>query len=112
MRTFGFFPVAGLSLGLLTALPLHAEPPAFELRIKDHQFTPSELKIPAGVKVRLVVHNDDPTPEEFESHALNREKVIPGGSKAVIFIGPLKSGRYPFVGEIHEASAQGVLMVE
>ena len=44
--------------------------------------------------------------------ALNREKVIPSRSKAVIFIGPLAPGKYPFFGEFHEATAHGVVIAE
>jgi hypothetical protein len=38
--------------------------------------------------------------------------VIPGKSKATIFIGPLKQGRYPFVGEFNEKTAKGVIIAE
>ncbi|MFC5498845.1 cupredoxin domain-containing protein [Caenimonas terrae] len=82
------------------------------LVIKDHRFEPAELKVPAGQRVKLTVHNQDPTPEEFESHKLNREKVIPGGAKAVIFIGPLKPGKYEFYGEYNEATAKGAVVAE
>lgn len=82
------------------------------LVIKDHRFSPAEVKVPAGQKVKLIVDNQDATPEEFESHELNREKVIAGKSKAMIFIGPLKPGRYPFVGEFNEATAKGVVIAE
>ena len=60
--------------------------------IRDHRFDPAEVRVPAGKKVKLVVHNQDPIPEEFESHELNREKLIAPGTKASIFIGPLKPG--------------------
>jgi hypothetical protein len=83
-----------------------------KLTIKDHRFSPAEVRVPANQKVRLLVVNEDPTPEEFESHALNREKVIPGRSSATIFIGPLKPGRYEFVGEFHEATAKGVVIAQ
>lgn len=73
---------------------------------------PSELQIPAGQKVRLVVDNQDPTPEEFESYSLNREKIIPGNAKATIFIGPLKPGTYEFFGEFHQETAQGKIIVK
>src|SRR5665647_2345769 len=43
-----------------------AEPEAL-LVIKGHRFEPAELKVPAGQRVKLTVHNQDPTPEEFES---------------------------------------------
>jgi len=98
-------------LAFLPALAL-AQGSEVKLTIKDHRFSPAEVRVPANQKVRLLVVNEDPTPEEFESHALNREKVIPGRSSATIFIGPLKPGRYDFVGEFHEATAKGVVIAE
>lgn len=101
-----------LLIASMTMVAAAAEKPEFTLVIKDHQFQPAELIIPAGVKVVIVVDNQDATPEEFESHELNREKVIPGNTKAKIFVGPLEAGSYPFFGEFHEASAQGKLIVK
>lgn len=98
-------------LAFVPALAL-AEPPEFRLTIKDHRFSPAELRVPANEKLKLVVSNEDATPEEFESHALNREKVIPGGASATVFIGPLRPGRYPFVGEFNAATARGVIVAE
>jgi len=89
-----------------------ADEPSFELVIKDHKFTPSEITIPANTKVKLVVRNDDATPEEFESKKLNREKVIAGKSQATINVGPLKPGEYPFVGEYNEKTAKGKIVVK
>lgn len=89
-----------------------AAEPEFTLVIKNHRFEPAELKVPAGQRVKLIVDNQDSTPEEFESHSLNREKVIPGGTKATIFIGPLKPGRYGFFGEYNEKTAQGAVVAE
>jgi hypothetical protein len=86
--------------------------PEFALMIRDHKFTPSEITVPAGVKVKLIVDNQDPGAEEFDSHALNREKVIPGKSKATIFIGPLAPGRYPFMGEFNSSTAQGIVVAQ
>lgn len=82
------------------------------LVIKNHRFEPAEVRVRAHQRIRLIVHNQDSSPEEFESHALNREKVIPAGAKATIFIGPLKPGRYEFVGEFHEATAKGAVLAE
>lgn len=90
----------------------HAADPQALLVIKDHRFDPAELKVPADTRVKLVVHNQDATPEEFESHSMKRERVIPGGAKATIYIGPLKAGRYDFFGEYHEATAKGVVIAE
>jgi hypothetical protein len=84
----------------------------YVLVIKNHRFEPAELKVPAGERVKLVVHNQDATPEEFESHSLNREKLVPAGVKASIYIGPLKPGRYSFFGEYNEATAKGAVVAE
>ncbi len=84
----------------------------FKLVIENHKFEPSEVTIPAGKKIKLIVENRDATPEEFESHALNREKVIAGKSTATILIGPLKPGSYPFVGEYNEKTAKGVIVAK
>jgi plastocyanin len=105
--------LAALAFATLAALgsAQAAEPEAL-LVIKNHRFEPAELKVPAGQRVKLVVHNQDSTPEEFESHTMNREKVIPAGAKATIYIGPLKPGRYDFYGEYNEATAKGVVVAE
>jgi hypothetical protein len=84
----------------------------YTLIIKEHQFQPAEINIPAGMKVKLLVLNQDSTPEEFESHSLNREKIIAGNGKATIYVGPLVAGRYPFEGEFNAKTAQGVLIVQ
>ena len=60
----------------------------------------------------LSIENRDATAEEFESHALGREKVIAGKSSAVIYIGPLKPGKYPFVGEFNEKTAKGMIVAQ
>lgn len=83
-----------------------------ELVIKDHLFFPATIEIPAGQKVRIRIINQDPTPEEFESFELNREKIVVGNGQTVIFIGPLDPGRYPFFGEFYPKTAQGVVIVK
>ena len=89
-----------------------AATPVFEIEIRDHLFHPDELRIPANTKVKLVVYNRDATPEEFESYEMNREKVIMGGRKANIYIGPLAPGVYPFFGEFNPKTAQGQVIAE
>jgi plastocyanin len=90
---------------------LAADPEA-SLVIRNHRFEPAELKVPAGKRIKLVVRNLDGTPEEFESHDLNREKIIPAGAQATLYVGPLDPGRYAFFGEFHEATAKGRLIAE
>ena len=105
-----------LVLALLAACTLGATSAfaqeTYTIVIKDHRMSPAELEVPAGKKIKLLVDNQDPTPEEFESHSLNREKVISGNSKATIFIGPLKPGSYEFFGEFHQATAQGRIVAK
>jgi len=101
-----------LLISLLFPFAAHAADADYTLTIKDHRFQPPELAIPSGKKIKLLVVNQDATPEEFDSHALNREKVIAGNGSAVIFIGPLTPGRYTFAGEFHAATAQGTIVVQ
>lgn len=97
---------------LATLVSAQAAEPETLLVVKNHRFEPAELKVAAGQRVKLVVQNQDSTPEEFESHSMNREKVMPGGAKVTIYIGPLKPGRYDFFGEYNEATAKGVVVAE
>ena len=100
-----------IALSFVTELA-KAETLEVELRIRDHLFFPSTLIIPANQKVKIRVINEDPTPEEFESFKLNREKVIAAHSQTVIFIGPLEVGEYPFFGEFYPKTAQGVVVAK
>jgi hypothetical protein len=104
-----FPPLLKGILLLLMAFDVAADE-VFELRIRDHLFQPSRLEVPAGRKIRILVINEDPSPEEFDSFALNREKVILGHSRAVLYVGPLEPGEYPFSGDYHPDSAAGVLV--
>lgn len=105
-------PVSLVLLLAMTPRPLRADTPVFDIEIRNHLFYPSALTVPAGTKVKLLVDNLDPTSEEFESYELNREKVILGGRSAVIFIGPLRPGEYPFFGEFYPETAQGKITTE
>lgn len=98
------------ALGVFLCGAAQAEPLQFELEIRQHLFSPSVLYVPAGQKIRLKVSNLDPTPEEFESFSLNREKVILGKRAALLYLGPLQPGQYPFFGEFNPDSAQGTLI--
>jgi len=101
-----------LLLTLLLPLAAHAADADYQLVINDHRFVPAEITIPSGTKIKLAIVNQDATPEEFDSHALNREKMIAGHNSAIVYIGPLAPGRYPFTGEFHSDTAQGVIIAQ
>jgi len=100
-----------LALAAFLALPAIAADD-IALTIENHKFSHARIEIPAGQKVRLMVENKDATPEEFDSSELRIEKVIPGKSKAPIFVGPLKAGEYKFMGEFNSSTAQGVIVAK
>lgn len=109
MRKFLLAPIALLLLLAASAAPA-AAPAEYTLTLRGHKFVPAQLVVPANAKFKLIVVNEDPTPEEFESHELNREKIVTGKGRITVFLGPLKPGRYPFFGEFHMATAQGALI--
>ena len=104
-------PVALLVVVFSPFNPALAEE-SFTIVFKDHRIVPQELQVPAGQKIKLIVDNQDATPEEFESHSLKREKVVPGNSKVTVKIGPLKPGTYEIFGEYHESTAQGRIVAK
>ena len=88
-------------LALAVAAPALADDPSFSVVLKNNQFVPSEVQIPAGAKVELIVRNENPTASEFESTQLHREKVVPSGQEITVFVGPLDPGSYEFFGDFH-----------
>jgi Cupredoxin-like domain len=104
-----FVLIAGIWLG---GTAIADDPVHIDVTIKDHVFSPSEIHVPGGKPSMLVVKNEDPGPEEFDSSALKVEKVIVGGTYATIRLRPLGPGRYKFMGEFHPETAQGVVVSE
>ncbi len=80
--------------------------------IKNHVFSPTEIKVPAGARVVLTVDNQDATPEEFESPQLKVEKIIVGSSSGKVQFGPLQAGTYLFFGDFNQKTARGVVTAE
>jgi plastocyanin len=107
-----FAAVLLASAGFAALPALAADEPEFQLMLENHKFTPERIEIPAGKKVKLLVENKDATAEEFDSDDLRIEKVIGGGSKGTIWVGPLKAGEYKFVGEYHDKTARGVVVAK
>ncbi|MCG7561153.1 MULTISPECIES: cupredoxin domain-containing protein [Pseudoalteromonas] len=80
--------------------------------LKNHLFSPQSIVVPARKKIRLVIENQDPAAEEFDSFDLNREKVLFPGRKSVIYIGPLEPGEYSFFGEFAPNTARGIVIAK
>lgn len=108
--TASLAPVLGTLLLLATFGASAAGPAQYTLTLRNHVFAPAQLVVPANTKFRLVVINEDATPEEFESHELNREKIVTGKGRIVVFLGPLKPGTYPYFGEFNMATAKGTIV--
>jgi plastocyanin len=81
-----------------------AQDAGYALTIYDDRFEPSTLNVKAGVKFQLRVKNARKVAAEFESSELNREKVVPPGQSAVIYVGPLAPGSYPFFDDFHQST--------
>ena len=82
------------------------------LIVENNRFQPEEVKVKAGAPFVLVITNRDKAPEEFESHDLRIEKVIPAGKTVRVKVPALKPGAYRFVGEYHEQTAKGRIVAE
>jgi hypothetical protein len=77
----------------------------YVLTLKDHTFTPQNLVLPAGQKIKLTVKNEQSTPAEFESAELNREKVVEANGQIIVNLGPLDAGTYKFFDDFHRETA-------
>lgn len=102
---------APLVLAMLA--PVQAqEIPSFNLLIKAGHFIPETLEVPANTKFRLLIKNEGPGAEEFESVELKKEKVLAPGASSFLIFQPLKPGSYKFFGEFHPETAQGRIVAK
>src|SRR5690348_10220177 len=82
------------------------------LSLRNHAFTPSEIRVKADIPTTVTLINNDNEPEEFDSSTLKIEKVVAGHSSGTMRWRPLAPGRYPFMGEFHSETARGVVIAE
>jgi plastocyanin len=108
-RNLGAAALVALALPASVGL---AQQASVNVTIKDHRFSPVELRAPANTPITITVKNLDTTPEEFESKHLRVEKIVAGNGAITLRIRPLEPGRYRFFGDYHEATAEGFLVVE
>lgn len=103
--------LAGMLLAtsaLAASAPVLADDmPSFHLVIRAGRFIPETIEVPANTKFRLLIKNEGPGAEEFESIELRKEKVLGPGASSFLIFQPLKPGTYKFFGEFHPETAQG-----
>jgi plastocyanin len=93
------------------AAPALADDPVVAITIKDHQFVPSEVPVRAGVRVQLLIKNEQAVNAEFESTVLHREKIVNAGGQITVYVGPLDPGSYEFFDDFNRAT-HGQLIVK
>jgi hypothetical protein len=111
LMLLGLLVATGAPVDAFAATPAPTMP-EYKLVIRNHEFTPSTLKVRADTKFKVLVSNQDSTPSEFESNDFSREKIVLPASTVVVFIGPLSKGRYRFFDDFHRSTGNGVLIVE
>lgn len=100
-------------LAVFALTPVQAdEMPGFTLSIKAGRFYPEAIEVPANTKFRLLIKNEGPGPEEFESLELRKEKVLAPGASSFLIFQPLSPGIYRFFGEFHPDTAQGRIVAK
>ena len=110
--TFATGAAAVLAMLGAAAAQTPEAPPEVALAIEKNRFQPEEVRVKAGAPFVLVITNKDGAPEEFESHDLKIERVIPAGKTVRLKVPALKPGTYKFVGEYHERTAKGRIVAE
>jgi len=83
-----------------------------KVTLKNHRFTPAEIHVKANQPSLIALANQDAAAEEFDSTSLKVEKVVAGNSSGNVRLRALAPGRYPFMGEYHSATAQGVVIAQ
>ena len=104
-----------LALAMILALvpaATMAQDNTASLTLKDHRFAPAEIHVKANTPTTVTLTNEDDQAEEFDSTSLKIEKIVSGHSTGTMRWRPLRQGRYPFMGEFHSETAQGVVIAE
>jgi|SRR5580698_8515976 hypothetical protein len=102
---------ATLSFTLAGAAPAE-DLATYLLTLKNHRFAPIEIHVPSGKPFFILVTNQDDAADEFEMSNPAIEKVIPPGDQGKVRMRPLGPGRFPFFGDFHRDTAQGVIVSE
>jgi hypothetical protein len=100
-----------LLFGVILSVPALADDPVVTITLRDHQFVPAEVPVPARVKIKLLIKNEQSVSAEFESTSLHREKVISAGGEVSLYVGPLEPGSYEIFDDFHRQT-RGHLVVK
>ena len=103
--------IAVLVLTIAATAPALADAPIV-VTLQNHRFTPDVIHVKANEPFAIHLFNKDATADEFDSASLKVEKVVSGNSDGMVRIRPLAPGKYPFMGEYHSATAQGVVIAQ
>ena len=99
--------LASLSAVLLLSATARADD--YVLTLKDHQFSPANLEVPANQKIHLIVKNAGPDKAEFESSDLDREQAVDVGGQITVFLGPLDPGTYGYFDDYHQSTTGNIV---
>lgn len=113
LKTSAAFWTTTLALVGVALAPLSVrsdELPTVKLIARDGRFYPETIEAPAGKRFKLIITNEGPGPEEFESIELKKEKVLAPGATSFLVFAPLKPGVYAFFGEFHPDTAKGQIV--
>ena len=78
-----------------------AELPWYAVALEGHRIAPSRLEVPAGTRIKLVLHNASGGAAEFEGREVRVEKVLGPGATSFVVLPPLQPGQYRFFDEFH-----------
>ena len=98
----------------LASTPIKAQDAVVRTVILNPQsrFVPDVITVPRNVKFLLIVRNESTFGDEIESDDLGTEKAIKPGQSLELLLGPLKSGTYRFVADLHRDTANGQIVVK
>jgi high-affinity iron transporter len=96
-----FLAAAAVALVVFIGVHAHAADD-YTITLKDKTFSPAELIVPAGQKIKITVKNLNAKAAEFESETLHREKLVPAGGAITVALGPLNAGSYAYVNDFDE----------
>ena len=99
---------------LCAATPVTAQEAVVRTVILNAQsrFVPELITVPRNVKFLLIVRNESGLVDEIESDDLGTEKAIKVGQSLGLLLGPLRTGTYRFVADLHRETANGQIVVK